>query len=201
MLRHLVQPLIDRLPVNRGGEGVDVVGAFEAVVDHEGVLEDIHDEERGRAGQVTDVVLVDPDGEEPLGHRIDREYSPADAAHGADGFEFFHERVDGSKLFHDFRLDLFTLFERDSAIFHVAKIELVQTHAVPLPAEAAAKLGSLGGGELVLGSELGERVDERVRVFHVPLVEREMILEERVAESLRAEEVVEIDWFKHMIRK
>lgn len=67
-LRH--HALVDFTPVYGFKEGLNVVGAFGAVVEHKGVFEDIHDEERDTAGQVSGVVLVDPTVEVAVAHWI-----------------------------------------------------------------------------------------------------------------------------------
>lgn len=56
----LFQPSFGSLPVDVLEIGSDVIGPFQTVVDHKGVLEDIQYQDGCAAGQVSHVVFVDP---------------------------------------------------------------------------------------------------------------------------------------------
>src|SRR4030042_1634237 len=61
-----------------------------------------------------------------------------------------------------------------------------------LPAEAGLQLGVLRGGRLPLGEHPPEKVRQLVRVRHVSLVEREVVLEKRLAETVHPDQLSEI---------
>jgi hypothetical protein len=175
-------------PIDGLEEGLDVVGPLEPVVDHVGVLEDVHDQERRASGRVADVMLVDPEVDQPAVGQVLVEDDPADAAHGPRRPEVLLPGFDVAELLDDPPAELAGGIERGLAA-EVLEVELVEPHSVELPAEAALELGVFGGRRLaVLGHE-AQDVEDLVRVGHVALIEREMVLQERFAEAGQADEL------------
>jgi hypothetical protein len=56
----LLQPSFRSFPVDILEIGSDVVGFFQTVIDHKGVLEDIQDQDGRATGQVSRVMFIDP---------------------------------------------------------------------------------------------------------------------------------------------
>src|SRR5207244_2391147 len=80
-LTHL-EPRVDDLPVDVREEGVDVLRALRRlVVEQEGVLPDVHHEDRDEARDVADLVERDPVVRQPSGPRVLEADRPSDAAH------------------------------------------------------------------------------------------------------------------------
>jgi hypothetical protein len=71
----------------------------------------------------------------------------------------------------------------------VLEIVLVQPHPVEFPAEAALELGVLRGRRLAVRGHEAQNVEDLVRVGDITLVQREMVLEERLAEPGHADEL------------
>jgi len=115
----------------------------------------------------------------------------ADAAHRAGGTEIGLPLLHAAELrggrFPELRGGIEGAFAAE-----VLEIELVQAHPVPLPAEATLQLGVLRGGRLPLGEHRAEKIRQLVRVRHVPLVEREVVFQERLAETVHADQCPEI---------
>jgi hypothetical protein len=60
----------DGAPIDGTHECREIIGSFDTVVQHKSVLEDIHDEERVRSGEVSAIMLIHPNIEESAGFDI-----------------------------------------------------------------------------------------------------------------------------------
>src|SRR5512143_2224878 len=111
------------------------------------------------------------------------EHHPADPPHGPAGLEVLFPRLYTAEVL----LHLLCQFPRlvdAAAALEVLEIQLVEPHAVELPPEPPLKLRVLRCAGFAILQHLCEAVSDLVGVGHVSLVEREMILEQGVAESL-----------------
>src|SRR4030042_5479319 len=77
--RPLFEPRLGCLPIDVLEEALDVIGPLEAVVNHEGMLEDVHDQDGLTAGRMARVVLVDPEVDEHAAGRVLVEDNPSSA--------------------------------------------------------------------------------------------------------------------------
>lgn len=90
-----VEALFDDVPAEVVEEGLDVLAALCGdVVDHEGVLPDVHRDEDGEAGEMTKFVIAYPHVVEGVGLLIVHQKYPADSAHDAHGLEFCFPGID-----------------------------------------------------------------------------------------------------------
>src|SRR5678809_379684 len=80
----------DALPIDVGHEVLDVLRALGGLEIHgEGVLPEVHDEDRREAGGMPDVMVADPMHRERGGDGILKENRPADATGLGDRGELF----------------------------------------------------------------------------------------------------------------
>ena len=179
-------------PVDGFEERVEVAWAVELVVGHEGMFEDVHDEERDGAGGMVGFMLVDPHVDQAAGSWVVVEDDPADAAHAAGGHEVIFPVVEGAEFAEDGVVEGAVGAEgRFTA--HVAEIEFVEAHAVEFPAEAAFELGERWGG-LLAGFKHGALLcEEEIDVIDVALIELEVVGEQGGAKAGSAYEMAEID--------
>lgn len=128
--------LLDDRPVDSVVESGEIPGTIELVIGHEGVLEDIHDEQGQSASGVISLVFVDPHVDEAAGERIKVQDGPADAPHAACCEEIVFPVVERAKLADDGMIKGAIRIDGRGAS-HVLEIEFVEAHAIELPAEAA----------------------------------------------------------------
>lgn len=132
----LFDPAVNRRPVDVLEKRLDVVRPLETVIEHEGVLEHVHDEEGIAARGMGDVMFVDPEIDEPVGACILVQNDPADAAHGAGGPEILFPGFDAPKTCCDCLGGLAVLAEA-ALVAEVFKVIFMKPHTVEFPAQPA----------------------------------------------------------------
>src|ERR1039457_1904288 len=139
------------IPVRRREKGVDVIPALRAVIGHERMLEDVHQEKHRAAGELATIVLVDPDVEEAARSRVPDveeaarsrvpdERGPADSPQASGRAKLLLPRLVRTEIAADLRPEAGSLFQIRPLFCQICKIHLVEPHSVPLPAEAPLEL-------------------------------------------------------------
>lgn len=75
----LLQPTFHHIPVDVLEEGFYVIGSFQPVISHEGMLKDVHYQDWLAAGKVIYLMLIYPLVKKPASYIILIKYRPADA--------------------------------------------------------------------------------------------------------------------------
>src|SRR5512132_3646185 len=137
-------PLLDDFPVDVLEEGRDVLRpASRAVVDHEGVLEEVEHDDRTESGRVTLLVARHPPVEEAAGGGVPVEDRPADAAHAAGLGEVLAPGAHRAPRRAQVHREVAPRGELGAG-GEVAEVVLVEHHAVDLEAETTLELGPRG---------------------------------------------------------
>src|SRR5690349_4898291 len=93
------EPAVHSCPIHVRKEGVDVLCSFaRRIVQHEGVLPDVHNQERFVARRMAVLMQRDPVVAQTTAGRILVSNRPTDSAHPAYGLKVSHESVKAAKV-------------------------------------------------------------------------------------------------------
>lgn len=170
------ETLGNHLPMEMGFTESDIVRSFDAVVSHIGVFENIENEEYFTASQVPTIVFIHPDIEELACFFILSQGYPADTAHESDTEKLLGPGLESAKRAGNFCGEFGRRTLGRFARVEILKVEFMQTHTIPFPSKTPLEFGMLWRARGFFGEKLTERID----IFHVALIEGEVIGEKGV---------------------
>ena len=144
MVSGLLQSIFRRSPINILEKSLDVIRPLQPVVDHEGVLKDIEDEDGCAARGMPHIVLINPEIEKSFGKRILVEDGPADAAHRPDSLKLLLPGFVASKILRNLLVEIAGLGGTTLSA-KILKIVLMKPHPVEFPSESPFQFGKFGG--------------------------------------------------------
>src|SRR3989338_673189 len=95
----------------------------------------IENKDRGRSRQMPHIMLIDPHIEKPVPCRIIRQYNPTNTRHRSGTFEVESPLFYRTEIRDNFFCKRSVFIKFYSAFRHIAKIKLVEAHAIVLPSK------------------------------------------------------------------